>query len=699
MGSYAPPLYREWQCPPNAVADDYKIGWLNENTEEAQAWLKSQRGMGDVRKALDTLAGRDTGIKTAAAYRSQLNPNRLKRNVREIVGTLAKLRPIWGYHSDNQSFKSQAEMFNKVTRAWYLESMADRSIREALQYAAATCRGWVVPMYRRQLYGQGRGEIKLFTYGAPCVIPTQLPSSNDYQSAYTMTILDEMPVAMAHAMFPLFQDKLRPSSARYWYQNDAVRQAARGNFLQRIFRRNTMKGDTELSELLVPIRRTYVIDCTVNTTDQAIPMGEPGSSWFYTVPFVGQDIPAGTDLRTGQMTYRKANENDARLYPTRRLLISTDRCIMYDGPNFDWHDMFPGVSFCMDDWAWEPLGFSLVHDGYDLNEAIKTLVRGNMDKAVAQTDMSLAYDTNAVSMAEARAFDPMQPRNRIGFDGSAIDGQPFTPVVPPEVLKIDEGSIKMIEYLEQAMDGQLAVRDAIALAQMRAVGSMDELEKIVETNGPIIEDMSRCMEPPMRDLGYMLKFNIMQWETTSRVMQYVGPDGVSRAVFDYDPTSLVPSHGPGENPSSPSLLSPRQRARTFADNLRFFVLPNSLHEYAQMAMKLALVQLRKAGIKIDSQTVAEAFNVPNYGTIDGSTVIEKFEAEQEMDLVHAAKMQMIAQAEGLMPPLGAPGAGAPPGAPKPNGAAPEGRPPSGGQSPRIVSKEGGARSTISESGS
>lgn len=688
--NYNPLPYREWQVPPAMVSEDYKIGWLNENTEEGQAWLKTQRGTGDMRNALDTLAGRDTGIKSAATYRSQVNPNRLKRNVREVVGTLAKLRPIWGYHSDNSAYKEQANMFNKVTRAWYLESMADRSVREALQYAAATCRGWIVPMYRRDMYGQGKGDIKLFTYGAPCVLPTQLPSSGDWQSAYTMTLLDEMPVAMAHGMFPAFQDRLRPSSSRYWYQNDGVRQAARGNFLQRIFRRNTMKGDAGLTELLVPIRRTWIIDLSINTTGATIPMGEPGSSWAYEVPTLGADIPAGIDIKTGQMTYRKATETDARMYPHRRLMIATDQCVMYDGPGFDWHGMFPGVSFCMDDWPWEPLGFSLVHDGYDLNEAIKTLVRGNMDKAVAQTDMSLAFDNNAVSMAEARAFDPMQPRNRIGFDGSAIDGQPFTPVVPESVLKIDEGSLKMIEYLEATLDAQLAVHDAMVLARMRTVGSMDELEKIMEANGPLVEDMSRCMEPPMRDLGVMLKFDVLQWMTTARVMQYVGPDNVTRDIFDYNPDSLVPSHAPGENPAVPSLLGPRERARAFAENLRFFILPNSLHEYAQMAMKLGLIQLRKAGIMIDSQTIAEAWNVPNYGTLEGSTVMEKFQSEKEMELVQAAKLQSIAGAEGLMP-------AAPPGAPKPDGTAPEGRPPSGQKPPALASKDGGARSTITES--
>jgi hypothetical protein len=109
-------------------------------------------------------------------------------------------------------------------------------------------------------------------------------------------------------------------------------------------------------------------------------------------------------------------------------------------------------------------------------------------------------------------------------------------------------------------------------------------------------------------------------------------------------------------------------------------------------MKLGLVQLRKAGVKIDSQTIAESWELPNYGQLDGNTIIERYQAEQEMDLEFAARMQQIASAEGLVPPGTPPGAAAPPG--KPN---PEGRPPSGQAAPRLVSKDNGARSTITES--
>ena len=191
----------------------------------------------------------------------------------------------------------------------------------------------------------------------------------------------------------------------------------------------------------------------------------------------------------------------------------------------------------------------------------------------------------------------------------------------------------------------------------------------------------------MRDLGVMVKYLIMQFYTTPRVMQIVGADGISPEVFDYDPASLIPSHGPGENPDGPSALTARQRARIFADNLRFLILPGSLHEMTQMVMKLGLIQLKKAGVKISSQTIAEAWSVANYGTFEGNTEIEKWQNEQEMDIAFAARMKEEAGALGLLQP---PGGAAP-------GKNPEGRPNANTAAPALQQKDGGTRSTITTS--
>jgi hypothetical protein len=684
--------WRSWQCPPSAAPDYRIVGWLNEAAEEGQAWLKNQRGEVDFKKALDVISGLDTIVRQPSSdYRSKVNPNRLKRNIREIVFALSKLRPIWAYGTANSALKGNADMFNKILKSLYLEEFFDISICKALAYAAATATGWVNPVYRRDMYGTGKGHIALDTYGAPCVLPCQLPSDGDFQNAYAVTILKELPIAMAHGMFPQHQASLVPTESRYWYMHDAVRHSAKGNVWQRIagkvFRQ---PGSEALADLLIPIRYTYVIDLSINTTKQPIQMGEPGASWSYTVPYIGQDIPVGKD-KNGAMLHRKADENDARLYPYRRLLIADDKTKLYDGPGFDWHGMLPLAPFCLDSWPWEPIGFSLVHDAYELNEADKELTRGNMDKARAQLDMSLAYDTNAISEKEARALDPMLPRGRYGYDGNATEPgkPPFTPVVPEAIIKIDPTTLQFQkDMIQQPMDHQVALTDVVNLAKMRAVGSMDEIQKIMEANGPIIEGLSRSMEKPMRDIGEMVKYLILQYMPTSAVVQRVGATGMEMSVIDFDPTSLVPSHMPGEDPEQASPTARVARARNFADNLKFLITPGTLHEMSQMVMKLGLIQLKKAGVKISSQTIAEAWNISNYGGFGDGTEVEKFQAEQEADLLFAARMQAIGADAGL---------GQPPGGAAP-GKQPEGRPATNAQPPQIKNKDGGARSTISTSG-
>ena len=136
-----PAEFKSWQAPPAAASESTIIGWVDDATGEGMSWLRSQRGYKDMKKALDIISGTDVTSHRTADYRSHVSTNRLKRNIRETVGALAKLRPMWGYHSDNTSYKAQAEMMNKVTKAWYLESFADRKVKEALAYAAVTCRG------------------------------------------------------------------------------------------------------------------------------------------------------------------------------------------------------------------------------------------------------------------------------------------------------------------------------------------------------------------------------------------------------------------------------------------------------------------------------------------------------------------------------------------------------------------------------
>lgn len=694
----------EWQVPPavdrngNKMSETRMLGWCAEAIQEGQAWLKMQRGYSDMRKSLDVLSGR--GGMELYDYRSRIKTNRLKRNVREVVGALSDIRPLWGYHSDNVAYQGQAEMMNKVVRATYLQNFFDRDIRKALQYAAATCTGYLRPVYKVHPAG-GKGEIQLKAYGSPSILPVQMPSDNDIQGAYAVTIVDNDPIWIAHAMWPEFQDRIRPTGSQYWYSQE-MRVPQAGNLFRRIWGKATANANGG-AELLCEIRYTYINDLAINTTEFPIPMGEPGTSWFYMVPFMGQELPAGRGP-DGHPQTRKATARDCRLYPRRRLIIHTETTILYDGPSFDWHGKVPLVPFCVDDWPWEGIGFSLVRDGYALQEGIDELDRGMMDVNRSRLNVSLAFDTNAVSKREAQRFDPMEPRARIGFDGSMVD-KPFQLAIPPEVLQIPPQVPEQRQHLEEAMDHQMGINDIMALNRARAAGSGDDMQKLMEAQGPIVKDISRTMERSMRDLGEMMKYLILQYYDSARVMRIVGEDGITPETFDYDPTSLIPSHMPGESPDAGSIYNKVERARRFAETLTFFITPNSLHAITQMSRQLLYLQLYRAQFPIDSRTVAEALDIPNYGNKpDGNTVNERWKSEQEEKLEFASRMAQLKNAlPGLAPP---PQPGGPPGgAPSPMGpggaAGPthpqEGRPPSAQVPPQIVSKDGGTRSTIIES--
>lgn len=682
--------YTEWQVPPATTLDGTRnaegriLGWCSEAMQEGQNWLKGQRGYSDMRKAMDIISGKMAG--DVADYRSRLSTNQLKHNVREVVGTLSDIRPLWGYHSDNAAYLAQAEMMNKVTRAIYLQNFFDRDIRKALQFAAATCTGYIRPVYNRDMGGTGKGDINLKAYGAPSVLPVQMPSDNDIQNAYAVSIVDELPIFQAHSMWPEFSDRLRPTSNMFWYAQE-LRMPQSTNMFRRIWGRVSGQN-TGQADLLCEVRYTYILDLSLNMSDRIVSMGEEGTSWHYKVPYLGMDIPAGLD-ENGNIRFRKATTTDARLYPRRRLLIHTEGVLLYDGPSFDWHGKVPLVPFCVDDWPWEGIGFSLIRDGYQQQQAIDELDRGVMDINRARLNISLAYDQNAVSKREAQRYDPMEPRSRIGFDGSQVD-KPFQLPIPIEVLSVPGEIGQFRDYLAETMNKQMGLKDMMALARAKSGGAGDELEKLMEASGPIVKDISRTMERSMRDLGEMIKFLVLQYYTANRVMRLVGADGVTVETFDYDPNSLIPSHMAGENPETPSLHTKVERARRFAETLTFFITPNSLHAITQMSRQLLYLQLKKAQFPIDSRTIAEALDIPNFGNKpDGNTVLERWLNEKEMELEIASRMaQLKSSLPGLQPPspVGPPGG-------KPQ----EGRPPSYTAAPQLKSKDGGTRSTVTTS--
>lgn len=699
--------YSSYKVPPPGDQGAV-LGWVREAVQEGNNYLAQQRAYADFPKCFDIIAG--SGEDRVPAGRSRVKSNRLKRQTREIVGTLADIRPIWSFGTDNADYFNNAGVLNKCSvYNWYAANSRAR-LREALQYATVGGSGYLCPTYTKDYHSIGRGEITLDALGPNAVLPIQLPRDGDLQKAYAGIILDETPIAMAHAMWPALADSMDPDRDTPTMLKRAVEKMQK--FMAPVlnaFGPGARKDDRSALFPTVDIFKIYVRDTSINTTGYMIPMGEIGTSWYYEVPSLGMPTIKGYDAN-GQAIYKPATREDAMLYPLRRLIIATRKGIISDGTSPWWHGKFPAVRFVTDDWPWEFLGFPLIKDGVEYDNSLTQHMRNIDDVAVARLQPSLQYDINAVSKSDMEKFDTRKPNQKIGINSQM--GEAIKPVLPADYYEVPNFIPAHMEFLKDGMDYQLAMKDVVAMAKARAMPAGDA-KQIEEFGGPIVKDITSGMESSMTELGGMMKFMFFQFYNASRRMQILGENGLVKEDLDFEPGSMVPSHMPGEDSQKPTNYTMWQRSRQHANNFYYTLTPGTLHQLTQTTQKLMFLQLQRSGFPIDPWTMAESFEIPNFGPAPKGTrtVMERWVAWQKMQLERQLQAQLaVAKIQSAMQAGQDPAAIASSATQSAAEAAssgdsqtyegppkPQGRPPTAQTPPHMESKDGGTRQVISES--
>ena len=698
---------QQWQAPSFLATGSERMGWLEEAAiQEGENWIKGQTAYSDIPKGLNIISGRLGD--DAQQKRSQLNINHAKYDIRKIVGTLSDIREIGGFQSDIRVYADQAAMLTKSARAVALEGEFPRRLRMALQYGSISSVGYIWPKAER-LRGKEM-RINFEPMGLLDVLPVQIPQDNNLQGAYIVTCIVFMPVYLAHGKFPEFQDKLKPIARRRYTSSVSARRLD----LQERFKYGETDG-SNWANLYCELRYSFINDLSMNPfPDKEVPMGdfdekgEPKTSWSYKVPYLGQEIPDHV-TQGGVMVTRPAEPEDCMLYPNLRLMISSKGMNkpMYDGPAKDLHGMMPPVPFCMDDWPWEPLGFSLAHDIHSIERSRQAAERGIDQIAKSRLDPSLGYDrSQGLNDVTALTIDPFEERGRIGVDGEVrkvIDA-----LLPEWLMNVPVWIENFIKYLNEKEDAQLGLNEIQNLAEFKATLQSDNaLDKATSLVGPIVKDIGSGMESSVAKIWQMLKFMIPQHFTTRRIMQWVGPDGITPETFDYDPSKIVPSHGPDEFHNrdekeviaKTSVYTDSQRLKLFCNNVRLTVVPHRLLGITQMEEQLKWTMLFRSGFPMAPHDLAKKLNIDNFGEIEGETIWDRYVNYKEKELEIQAKLAQLAQS--LLPPGAEPPKS--PGTGKSGGQKTTGgRPPSGGQAPKIKAKSGGPlgapRTTVSESG-
>jgi hypothetical protein len=684
--------YVEWMIPNETTSEMERLRWIGQAIDLGQKANEQQMAWADIDKGRQTVIGYQENL--MPSYRSKVKANIPKRQIREVISTTSDLRLLGGFKTFNRDYEQQAEVLNKMMIAWYWNTFADRKIRKSMQYAGVEGTGWARPLWKMDMWCEGRGDIDLEIYGPKDVSFIQLPRDGDIQRAYAVLIHQAVPVALMHAMYPEHATYIKPDR---WEMN-AIQKGLKKvqKFLSPVLNVTSKSSQQDIIFPVCDVYHIYVMDKTFNNTGHPVPMGKPGTSWYYEVPSWQTDIPAGRD-RAGNPTYRKAEVKDCLYYPNRRFLVATPQHIFYDGPNPDLHGKVPLVRFVVDDWLDEIMGFPLTHDTYTMSETHTNIMRGMADRLEVKAQPPLAYDKNTVAKSVMEKLDTRRPNQKIGIDMQA--GEAPKPLLDRSYFSVDADEFTFLQLLEDQMGKQLALKDMLAMAKAKLNVGSDAMERLIESSGPVVKDICRNMEQPVAQLADLVKALMFQYYTVSRRVQILGEDGLNEEDFDYDPNSMIPSHSPdefaaaGKNfdgtqkmPAQESRYTQLERARMYCDNFYYHQTPNSLHQQQQMARKLLFVQLASKGIvPIDPWTLAEVCDVPNYGPAPKgtTTVFERWMAWHDIQKEMAQEMAGGAQ----------PGTRGPQGGQRGTG----GRSPSGNAPPRVISKDGGTRSTIAES--
>jgi len=685
-----------WQVPPWEALPSQKIAWVEEQIKEGEGYLSGQKCYTNLNANLRVF---DAIFKDKT--KSGLVTNQLKYNVRKFCETLAEVREIAGFSSDVPAYKAMAEMLTKVSKCVYLESDFPYQILKVLQYATVMGIGYLWPKVRPTEYGFGPREMTFDALGLLDVVPVQIPArSNDVQDAYAVTVYDYMPIAEASAKFPLFQGQLQ-TVGRNNYKT--LIQAQRQDFAATW--RYGMVGDVQsrsFGNLYTEIRYTFIRDIRINTTGKEMQMGDPGTSWFYKVPFLGQPIFGG--MRNGEPYMRPAMVEDCRIYPNLRLIITSaglDRP-MYDGTSFDWDSKIPVIQYTVDDWAWEALGRSLVGDVASIETTIRKHERLVDQVQTAKMNPPMGYNLDDNGGSKIEHFDIFEPNVRLGLTG----GEPtkeFQSLLPDSVNVTNE-NWTLLKYLGDKELAQLGLNDVGNLANLKINMNSDAADKQLETIGPIAKGIAMRIEKANKRVGERMKNLIPQWMDANRLIEYVGPDHIAKEMFDYNPDDMVPSHLPDEMvnggfPTTPSMYDRLTRAKFFVKKLRLISVPSTLLKITQAQEQLKFLQLKRTpDCPISWETVFGKLDIPN-----AKQEMEKYFKEQleltKMKILAAAMAAEEMKKLGLQPPEdgahkggGGKGGG--------GGLHAGGRPPSGGKQPKI-SQKGGAggapRTTVKES--
>jgi hypothetical protein len=558
------------------------LGWVREALEEGTRIIKDDPAFPKIDQHFDYILGQQlTGPRPS--YLSNVICNQTKKAVRTHAAALTDIRPVFSYKTYNTHFENNGVLLNKLAVAWYVNKRVDLNLGEGIKYSLAAGAGDFILEW-----DPTTEDNKLSARDPRDTLPIRPTREISIQTWEGLIIREAHTPNALKRVFPQFSEAFVPDIQGKWGEvftkfRRVIAMVTPSSTLDGLSSQKERRTGTFPEVILY---RVYINDPSINLTGHPVLMGEPGSNWAYMV------------------------QPGEALYPRKRLIVCTERAILYDGPNQYWHGKFPISRLRLDPWPWQFLGLGLVNDLMPMQDALNTVINDFLQVFSQAVNRGAIADANAVPESVFKRFDPRKPNWKLKLKPTMGEGFKLVdpPQLPPWAMDFTEALFNKFDELSETANLQ-------ALMKLRQMPGADTIEKYYESLTPGLRLEGRMLEASLAEIGEMLKANIFQFYSTKRRILLLGDAGRTFADFDFDPGNMIPAMQPSDEGYTPELDAkiPRdQRAEYFHKLFTFYVAPNSLLAMHAQEDKMEAIQLARMGY-LDYWTLMEKMEYPNVG--------------------------------------------------------------------------------------
>ena len=607
---------------PQADYERQVLGWVTEALEEGDAFLRSQSGYNKVSDTIKAISGdnRDAATILGSGRLSSTSSNRIGKVANDMAAMMTDIKPFWEYRVGNKQFEKSAEIMGKLATYWYTQRQIDSRFSDVVKYALVGGTGWA-----RQFWNPETQDLDMLAEDPRDVLPIRPTGNHSIQDAFGVIIREERTVNYLRQQYPDKAHRIKAdrdgSITSMRLENTRV-----GRLLDAIGSpfHNAIFGNRAAKEIpKVPTADLFTVY-----------LKDPARNESSSKRLVGDFDSDGKALNNWSYEV----EPDELIYPRKRCIVATRTAILYDGPSIYWHGLFPVSKLTLDPWPWSWLGKAVLWDLLPLQSSLENNLRNVDDHNAKASQPDVLADKNSVSRA---ALDKINTRRAGGkYQHNPIAGKGMELVYPPA---LDQAIYKTIEFIINEMEALSGVRDLSQMMKLNQMPSGDTIERLIEAMTPSVRGRSRVIEAFMREFAMIAAYNFAQFYTLPMRLAILGPYGITREDFDYDPQSLIPDFVHSQDfdhrglPTNDALTRgpmPRyQRAREFLRQFTYHIAPGSLLSSSQIEQKLIYMQLARAGL-VDHWTLLTILNIPNVGEppAGAETITQRLQAEQAMGI-------------------------------------------------------------------